>query len=1332
MAQNRGWTLPALFSILRDLRDLAFDADVWAKHNNQKSECMEDAARTIAKAFGGCVTDRTSPPDQSRKWGVYYVVGLVLKCYFKIKRISLSKNVLRALEANKDIPDLSLYPRSHQVTFRYYLGMLSFLNEDYAKVEVLPPIRLNAEQELTIAFYHCHIGAQANQERILTYLLPLRLLKGHLPSDELLARFPVIRELFWPFISAIRNGEVSAFDRALETWEKKLLELNLWLTLEKAREICMRGLFRKVYVASNNSSRIPISLFHSGLRIAGVNVEQEEAECLVANMIYKGFMRGYISHEKQMVVLANTNAFPRLADRASPFEYSCIWAFATSGTRTDLSRGTFGFAFWSRTAHDSLLRTMEKGLPVRAPIPPERRSKRSSSLLRVVSLVSLVVVCVYTGLATRLSWSIRTSSTIPINAAQILDKCANLDTLPGPPPDFYSRKESDRFEPGTKPVLIKRATIWTGERNGTEIVTGDVLLDKGMIKAFGHIKTSTILKHGHVEIIDAAGAWLTPGIVDLHSHLGVDSSPELSGADDTNSRKGLVQPWLRSLDGLNTHDDAYRLSISGGVTTANVLPGSANSIGGQAFVIKLRPTSEKSPSSMLLEPPFSFNGSSIEPFHPPRWRQLKQACGENPSRVYSGTRMDNIWSFRQGYEIARKIKVQQDQYCEKAMAGQWQDLGEFPEDLQWEALVDVLRGRVKIQNHCYEAVDLDGIVRLMNEFKFSIAAFHHAHETYLVPDLLKKAYGHPPAVALFATNGRYKREAYRGSEFAPKVLAANGLDVVMKSDHPVLNSRYLLYEAQQAHYFGLADNLALASVITTPARIMGQDHRIGYVKEGYDADLVLWDSHPLSLGATPKQVFIDGIAQLKEPHTLTKPSQLQKVPVTPNFAREAEEAVRHDGLPPLGPRESFKKEEVVMFVNMKSMYAKLGGRVVKVLSARTEDAERSRRMQKEEMGVVIVQGGELLCKGIWAECAVPIKKLKSETRIVDLKGGSLAEKQNVDRCSSLGFSPGLVSYGSYLGLTHISGERSTNDGTVADPLTGSVPGILGGGEAVIRAVDGLQFESRNALLAYRSGVTSAITPPQSSGILAGLSAALSTGASNRLAQGAVLQEVSALHVGLTMGSSVSVSTQITALRKLLLGGTKGDLGSQIDKVVNGTIPLVVTVHSADIMASLILLKKEVEAESGNTIKMTFAGASEAHLLAKEIGEVGVGVIISPVRPFPGAWERARILPGPPLTQDTGFTKLIAHNVTVGIGAADTWMARNTRFDVAWVSLDSAGQISEADAIGLASANIEKLLGTDTEDGTNTDWVATRGGSLLDFEAKVVGVVSSRRGVVDLF
>lgn len=306
---NSGWTLPALFATLRDLRDLAFDADVQAQDLSQKSECMEEAARIISKAFSSCVTDRTSSYEMSRKWGIYYVVGLVLKSYFRVRRISLSKNVLRALEVNQDIPLLQEYPRAHQVTYRYYLGMLSFLNEDYAK----------SEQELTFAFYNCHLEARNNQERILTYLIPLRILRGHLPTTDLLKRFPVLDELYSPFISAIRKGDIQSFDAALDKSERRLVDLNIWLTLEKAREICIRGLFRRVWVVSEKTNRISVAMFYSSLRVSGMEVSSEEAECLVANMIYKGYMRGYISHEKQMVVLANTNAFPRLADRPTPY-----------------------------------------------------------------------------------------------------------------------------------------------------------------------------------------------------------------------------------------------------------------------------------------------------------------------------------------------------------------------------------------------------------------------------------------------------------------------------------------------------------------------------------------------------------------------------------------------------------------------------------------------------------------------------------------------------------------------------------------------------------------------------------------------------------------------------------------------------------------------------------------------------------------------------------------------------------------------------------------------------------------------------------------------------
>lgn len=176
----------------------------------------------------------------------------------------------------------------------------------------------------------------------------------------------------------------------------------------------------------------------------------------------------------------------------------------------------------------------------------------------------------------------------PKNAHEITQRCRALRTHAGPPDDFLrSRSVSDRFEEGTKAVLIKNARIWTGKRNGTQVIEGDILLDKGIIKSIGHLdvaSASDLLGYSNSEyasrlvVVDAEGAWVTPGIVDVHSHLGDYSSPAMQGATDANSFQGTIEPWLRSLDALNTHD-TYPLSIAGGVTTSLILPGSGNAIG---------------------------------------------------------------------------------------------------------------------------------------------------------------------------------------------------------------------------------------------------------------------------------------------------------------------------------------------------------------------------------------------------------------------------------------------------------------------------------------------------------------------------------------------------------------------------------------------------------------------------------------------------------------------------------------------------------------------------------------------------------------------------------
>lgn len=212
---------------------------------------------------------------------------------------------------------------------------------------------------------------------------------------------------------------------------------------------------------------------------------------------------------------------------------------------------------------------------------------------------------------------------------------------------------------------------------------------------------------------------------------------------------------------------------------------------------------------------------------------------------------------------------------------------------------------------------------------------------------------------------------------------------------------------------------------------MGMGHRIGYLRAGYDADLVIWDSHPLALGATPKQVFIDGIAQLEHPYLLFKPDQVQELPDVPNWDEEAAAAVKYDGLPPLDGK---KIKGAVAFINVGELLQKdSSGEITSIF-----------RSDYSKDGVVIVNAGSVRCSGSASSCTLDDFDAES---VIDLKGGSIV--------------PGLTTFGSGLGLVEIEAEPSTNDGEVFDALGGNAPSMLEDTE--ILAVDGLQFAGRNSM-----------------------------------------------------------------------------------------------------------------------------------------------------------------------------------------------------------------------------------------------------------------------------
>ncbi|KAI0797049.1 hypothetical protein C8Q75DRAFT_710125 [Abortiporus biennis] len=907
--------------------------------------------------------------------------------------------------------------------------------------------------------------------------------------------------------------------------------------------------------------------------------------------------------------------------------------------------------------------------------------------------------------------------TVPVNAQRILQQCASLKIVPGPGAAFHTREVSDRFEPGTKPTLIKNATIWTGLLNGTEIFTGDVFLKNGIVKRLGKLPKHLLDREDNLVIVEANGAWVTPGLVDLHTHLGILSAPVLGGTFDLSSPHGPVVPWLRSIDAFNTHDDSFEHAIAGGVTTAQILPGSGNAIGGQAFMVKLRPTAKKTPTSMLLEPPVSLWDSGVGfDGHLP-WRHLKQACGENVNAY--GTRMDTMWWYRSAYDGARKIKEAQDDYCMKAEAGLWNQLqGQpYPENLQWEALVDVLRGRVKISTHCYEAIDLDALVRLTNEFQFPIASIHHASEAYLVPETLKKAFGGPPAIALFANHNRFKREAYRGSEFAPRILADNGIPVIMKSDHPVLDSRHVLYEAQQAHYYGLQPHLALTSVTSTPAEAAGLSHRIGSLQEGADADIVIWDSHPLQLGATPRQVWIDGIPQLNasknQEHVLVSSKKTnegsQEIPRVPSWDSERLKAIQYDGLPPLEPERIVNGP--VILTNVAEVWERSDSGV----------KQRWSTQPGHELGTVVLADGRIACVGGYQKCV----QAEKAGLVVDIHGGSVG--------------PGLISAGSTLGIEEMELEASTGPGPSFNPYLQGIPAVLEDTGGLVRTVDSLKFATRDALIAHRSGVTYGVSTLRSSTFT--LETTFRTGASHSLESNAVIRDITALHVHIERPipysaaafPPISISTQIAGLRRLLLNSNyhNTETGYWFDKAAEGAIPLIISVNNADIMATLLRLKADVEEQRGTRLNMIFNSAIEAHLLAKEIAEANAGVIMT-ARQVPLSWDSRRIIARPPLTNTTAIATLVEHGVTVGLGVIEATEAASIRFDAAWAALEADGRLTKAQTYELVTTNLEKMFGIADWIKQDDALVIYDGGDIFSLESKVIGIASPSKGNVEFF
>lgn len=384
-----------------------------------------------------------------------------------------------------------------------------------------------------------------------------------------------------------------------------------------------------------------------------------------------------------------------------------------------------------------------------------------------------------------------------------------------------------------QPVLIQHANIVT-VTNGT-ISSGAILVRGGKIAQIGE----SLLVPDGAQVIDATGRYVTPGLIDCHSHIAADAINE--GSIPISSMVGIE-------DVIDPDDIAIYRALAGGVTTANVLHGSANPIGGKCQVIKLR---WGKPAAKLI-----FEGAPLG---------IKFALGENPKRsnvqpgsrridLHPGTRLGVNDMIRQAFLDARQYQSEWKDYQRRKAAGESR-LIPPRRDLELDALVEILEGKRLVHAHCYRADEILALLRLAEELGFRVQTLQHVLEGYKVA---KEIAAHGAGASTFSDWWAYKVEAYDAIPYNAAIMTRKGVLVSINSDSAE-EIRHLNQEAAKTmKWGGLTEDEALRLVTLNPAKQLKIDNRVGSIETGKDADLVIWDGPPLSVFSKVLTTFVDG------------------------------------------------------------------------------------------------------------------------------------------------------------------------------------------------------------------------------------------------------------------------------------------------------------------------------------------------------------------------------------------------------------------------------------------------------------------------------------------
>ena len=395
-------------------------------------------------------------------------------------------------------------------------------------------------------------------------------------------------------------------------------------------------------------------------------------------------------------------------------------------------------------------------------------------------------------------------------------------------------------------IALVGGTVLTAE--GTRFENGTVLLDRGQIVYVG----KAIEIPEATEVVDVSGRFVTPGLIDTHSHLGVYANPGDVAHSDGNEMTNAVTADVKAKYGYWPQDPGIIRARAHGVTTALILPGSANLVGGEGFTVVMKP-----------------GRSNEHVAFPGAPRTIKMACGENPKRVYEdkggpSTRMGIYADFRKTFGKARDRQRKMESHKKKHAKWEQNKKGERPQppgyDAKMDTLAAVLRGEVLVQIHCYRASEIREMVRIADEFGFPIRSFHHALEAYKVRDILVEK---NIAINTWADWWGFKLEAFDGIPMNAALFFESGGRAVIHSDSAIgiqrLNQEVakVLYQAR-AKGLAITDDEALRWITKNAAWVIGLQDVVGSLSPGKRADVVIWDRHPFSTYATVDLVVQGG------------------------------------------------------------------------------------------------------------------------------------------------------------------------------------------------------------------------------------------------------------------------------------------------------------------------------------------------------------------------------------------------------------------------------------------------------------------------------------------